>query len=778
MLLKNCKIGEELKDILIEEGKIKEIGHISGEGIDLGGKIVLPGLIDPHVHFREPGMTHKEDWKTGSLAAARGGYTTVFDMPNTNPSTTTMDALNEKIELAKKSIVNAKFHFGATKENFSEYEKSGLVLKIFMGSSTGNLLVDKEDDLDELFSKAKFVMVHAEDEEIINENAKRLKERSDPFVHSEIRSNKAAAVAVERAIRLAEKNGTILYVCHASTKEEIELIRDAKKRGVKVYCEVTPHHLFLDNNELNIQGNFAKMNPPLRSPQDVEALWVGVNDGTVDTIGTDHAPHLISEKIKAYSEAPAGVPGIENALSLMLDAVASRKTTLSRLSELMSENPAKIFQLNNKGKIEVLADADLTIVDLDKIKNVINEKQHTKCKWSPYNGMELKGDCVMTIVGGKVVYGMERYDVTKSFEYNKENGPFGYEEIQDKNNQIKEILGEYGVEKDFFGFKTKLPIGVAAGSLFNDNFMKAACKDGFEVVTWKTFRSESRLAHRNNGDYVGHNIVFVEPKGQLGTSSTETQLVAKLAIPNDRDKLTITNSFGMGSDEPSVWMPQVKEFEKFADDNNKLTISSCVGSPKPDWTIHDLANDYAAVAINAEQAGAKIIELNFSCPNVKGKEGSIYKSPENSAIICKAVKEKLSSAKLLIKIGYSEKEEYKELLDAVNPYCDGVVAINTVPMEIVDENGKRALPGGLKSGTCGYAIIDMSVKAVKSLVELRSENGYELKIIGCGGVVSAEAFMKHIDAGADFVCCATAALFNPDLPLDIAMYIRDNKINR
>lgn len=372
-----------------------------------------------------------------------------------------------------------------------------------------------------------------------------------------------------------------------------------------------------------------------------------------------------------------------------------------------------------------------------------------------------------------------RYDISKTFEYNKKNGPF--EEIKDRNNEIKKILGNYGIEVDFFGFKTKLPIGVAAGSLYSKKYMEGAAKDGFEVITWKTFRSVNRLAHVSNGNFLGHNIVFL-PNKSISVNDANKRIVASKEFSDKVENISITNSFGMPSDTPDKWLSDVVDLENYAKKNHKLVITSVVGTPKINGTIDDLANDYAFLARAAESAGATVIELNLSCPNVCGAEGTIFKDVENSKIIVKKTKKMLynSGTKLLIKVGYSDKKHYKNLLESTFMYINGIVAINTVPMYIVDTNNKQALPGGETSGTCGKAILDMSVEAVLNLYNARKELNLKknIKIIGCGGVTEPCGFMRHLDAGAEFVMCATAALFNPELPMNIAKYIKKEKIKR
>lgn len=374
----------------------------------------------------------------------------------------------------------------------------------------------------------------------------------------------------------------------------------------------------------------------------------------------------------------------------------------------------------------------------------------------------------------------KRYDVTKTFEYNKEHGPF--EKVYDKNDEIKKILGNYWIETDFFWYKTNLPIWVAAWPLYNEKYMKAASKDGFEVITWKTFRTSHRLAHASNNKYLWHNIVFI-PTKQIDEKAIWTKIIWSLDYKWKIEDISITNSFGMPSDTIPEWINSITSLEKYAKEKNKQVITSVVWTPKQNWTIEDLALDYAFLARTAEFTWSKIIELNFSCPNVKWGEWSIYKDIDNSLIIAKNTRKMLhnSDTKLLIKMWYASKDYYKDFIVELAQYIDWIVAINTVPMQIVDKDDNQALPWWITSWTCGKSILDMAVKAVSNLRESRDElwdKAQHVKIIGCGWVMDAEWFIRHIDAGAEFVMCATAALFNPELPLQIAKYINKNKIKR
>lgn len=384
MLIKNCRMiidGEEqFKDILVENGKIVSIeDDLSGvsfdEIIDAAGNYVISGIIDPHVHMRDPGMTHKEDFTTGSMACAKGGITTFFDMPNTVPNTITEEALLEKKRLHEgNSYVDYCFWFGGSKaDNHEEVKKvqdKVIATKVFMNVSTGNMLVEDEKVLEDIFKNSKLVGVHAEGE------------------------------MIPKAISLSEKLDVPVYLCHLSTKEDVQYVREAKKKGLKVYGEVTPHHLFLNISDVE-KNPLLRMKPELKTKEDNEALWEGVLDGTIDTIGTDHAPHRIEEK---KAKLTFGIPGAENSLEMMLKAVRCDKISLEKLMKIMSENTAEIFGLKNKGKIAVGYDADLVIVDMTTEEIISQENVISKCGWTPYEGFEKGGKILTTIVRGNVVF--------------------------------------------------------------------------------------------------------------------------------------------------------------------------------------------------------------------------------------------------------------------------------------------------------------------------------------------------------------------------------------
>lgn len=375
--------------------------------IDGKGLTLLPALIDSHVHYRVPGLEHKETWESGARAAIHGGITTVFDMPNTLPPTITLERVEEKEKLIREQLKKADIplHFGlylgADKAHFQEIKRCKehvVALKIFMGSSTGNLVMDDDDSLQEAFRLAAendlLVAVHAEDEALIHERTALFQGRNDPLAHSELRNVEVAARATEKAISLSKRFKTRLHILHVGTKKEVELIRHAKKEGVPVTFETTPHHLFLNTDAYATWGTRVQMNPPLRTQENVDALWAAIQEGLLDTIGSDHAPHTLEEKNRPYGQAPSGIPGVETTLPLLLDACNRGKLTLEQIVRLMRKRVQEIYCLKHND--------DFVLVDMNKKIKVDDRSLKTKCGWSPYAGRELQGWPVYTILNGRV----------------------------------------------------------------------------------------------------------------------------------------------------------------------------------------------------------------------------------------------------------------------------------------------------------------------------------------------------------------------------------------
>lgn len=423
--VENGKIADILytdsEDFDFRYGKLMET-HPEAEVWDLEGKHIIAGGIDAHVHFREPGLTHKADMETESRAAAAGGVTTVFDMPNTRPATISARTLKEKMDLAKaKAHCRIGFHIGATNENAAEIsslvrygdESVGIKpsdiagVKVFMGSSTGNMLVDSCNSLEELFSiREKPVLVHCEDENTIKENLAAALERYGediPFAeHENIRSRRACIKSSIKALELAMRFGTRLVLCHISTKEEMEMVRAAKSSNPSIIAETSCNYLWFSDEDYPRLGSKIKCNPAVKTPADREALREGLANGLIDTIGSDHAPHLASEKEGSYTKVPSGLPSIQQSLPVLLTIAYSDGIPLTRIASVFSENASELYGLD-RGKIKRGYAADLVIFDYSKEFIVKKEDQLTKCGWTPYEGETLRGVIETVFIDGKPV---------------------------------------------------------------------------------------------------------------------------------------------------------------------------------------------------------------------------------------------------------------------------------------------------------------------------------------------------------------------------------------
>jgi dihydroorotase len=381
----------------------------AAETIDCSGLHILPGVIDTQVHFREPGGEHKEDLATGTMAAAMGGVTSIFEMPNTSPLTVTPEAMADKMKRAEgRAFCDYAFYFGGTAENaehLPEWENLPGVcgIKIFMGSSTGSLLSAKDEEIEAVLSHGhRVVAVHAEDEMIMAANKKSiLGESHDVALHPAWRSVESSVSAVSRLLRIARKTGRRVHVLHITAAEEMELL--AANRDI-ASVEVLPNHLSLYAPDCYERlGTCAQQNPPIREKEHQAALWKAINDGTVDIIGSDHAPHTLEEKAKDYPDSPSGTPGVQTLVPVMLDHVHAGRLTLERFADLVCEGPHRIHQIAGKGRIARGYDADFTIVDLKKKNTITNVRQKSRSGWTPFDGMTVTGWPVMTVIRGHAV---------------------------------------------------------------------------------------------------------------------------------------------------------------------------------------------------------------------------------------------------------------------------------------------------------------------------------------------------------------------------------------
>ncbi len=403
--------GESTRDIGINGGKISQIGDLSrassGETIDAKGLHILPGVIDTQVHFREPGLTHKEDLETGSRSAVMGGVTAVFEMPNTDPLTISEQAFTAKVKAGRHRMhCDFAFFIGGTRDNVAdlpELERTpGCAgVKVFIGSSTGALLVEDDESLRRIFNvirrRAAF---HAEDEYRLNER-KHLRVEGDPRSHPVWRDETAALMATQRLVKLAHETGKRIHILHISTKQEIAFLRDHKDVAS---CEATPHHLTLAAPECYERlGSRAQMNPPVRSADHREGIWYGIEQGIIDVLGSDHAPHTLEEKAKTYPASPSGMTGVQTLVPLMLDHVNAGRLSLQRFVDLTSAGPARLFNIACKGRIAAGYDADLTVVDLKRSETITDEWVASRAGWTPYHGVRVTGWPVGTFVRGRRV---------------------------------------------------------------------------------------------------------------------------------------------------------------------------------------------------------------------------------------------------------------------------------------------------------------------------------------------------------------------------------------
>ena len=424
ILIKNATIVNENKlsqrDLLIENDIISHIAkNISEEDadqvIDASGKYLMPGVIDDQVHFREPGLTHKGDIESESRAAVAGGVTSYIEQPNTVPNAVTQELLEEKYQIAAgKSFANYSFSMGGTNDNLEEVLKTNprnvAAVKLFLGSSTGNMLVDDPDTLEEIFSKVKMpICVHCEDEKTIRENTEEYKKQYGDDIpvkfHHLIRSAEACYLSSSKAVELAKKTGARLHIYHVSTARETELFRnDIPLKEKKITAEVCVHHLWFTNEDYDTKGSLIKWNPAVKTNEDKEGLWKALQDGRIDVIATDHAPHTSEEKDQVYTKCPSGAPLVQHSLVAMLEMHARRRISLEKIVEKMCHNPAIIFEIEKRGFVREGYKADLVLVDLDSKWTVSKDNLLYKCGWSPLEGTEFSAKVTHTFVNGYLAY--------------------------------------------------------------------------------------------------------------------------------------------------------------------------------------------------------------------------------------------------------------------------------------------------------------------------------------------------------------------------------------
>ena len=408
-LVNHDGIGE--RDVAIRNGRIAAIGRLgaarAADTLDVAGLTILPGVIDSQVHFREPGLEQKEDLETGSRAAVMGGVTAVFEMPNTKPLTTDAATLADKVRRARgRMFCDFAFYVGGTRENIGEIPalerlEASAGIKVFMGASTGDLLVEDEPSLDRIIARiSRRAAFHSEDETRLRARLG-VRRKGDPASHPEWRDVEAAMIATRRLVGLAEKHRRRVHVLHISTADEIAFLRDHKAWAS---VEVTPNHLTLVAPECYARlGTFAQMNPPVRDARHQAGIWAGIADGTVDVLGSDHAPHTEEEKHHAYPESHSGMTGVQTLVPVMLDHVNAGRLSLQRFVDLTSAGPQRLFGIRNKGRVAVGYDADLTIVDMQRSETITNSWIQSRSRWTPFDGRKVTGWPVGTFVRGRRV---------------------------------------------------------------------------------------------------------------------------------------------------------------------------------------------------------------------------------------------------------------------------------------------------------------------------------------------------------------------------------------
>ena len=423
ILIKNARMvndGQILEgDLLIRKGRIEQIGRdlaaLAGTRVlEADGRLLLPGMIDDQVHFREPGVTHKADIYSESRAAVAGGITSYMEMPNTNPQTIFLDALEKKYRLAAdRSLANFSFYLGATNDNLDAIRaldpNQTCGIKVFMGASTGNMLVDKQETLEAIFKEAPvLVATHCEDTPTIEKNEAEYRKRFGEDVpmefHPAIRSTEACYLSSSLAVELARRPGTRLHVLHLTSARELGMFEPGPLDGKRITAEACVHHLFFDERDYQYKDTFIKCNPAIKTKADRDAIRKAVVEDRIDVIGTDHAPHTLAEKLNSYFKAPAGLPLVQWALPMVLELYHDRQITLERVLEKVSHGPARLFNIVDRGYLREGYWADLVLLDLTSPYRVEREAVLYKCGWSPLEGSRLRSRVVATFVNGQVAY--------------------------------------------------------------------------------------------------------------------------------------------------------------------------------------------------------------------------------------------------------------------------------------------------------------------------------------------------------------------------------------
>lgn len=724
--------------------------------------IKLPGAVDIHIHLREPSTNTSETIKNGTLSASHGGYTLVCDMPN-NPGNPTWSVkqLREKQTIARRDAsITTLFYAGAQPEsdNIKELEgmsKAGAIgLKLYGAPTTGN----HRD-----YSAKEFETIVAE--------WHRVAPNKPILIH-------AGKNNLEDFIKLiCVKYNHRLHVCHVHSTDEVSLVDSYKNKKLLITCGVCPHHLLKTSHETIGKGWLARMQPSLPTQKEAESLISLLAEGKIDVIESDYAPHDFEAKLKAEKENPHGihtpehttcfgVPGIEHIIPILISMVRKEILPLYRLVDAIHTKPIeilgldkKMFDPNKNYSIWDVSEANIHVIAEESIKSGSG--------WSPYVGYIAGGRLSKLVSGGKIIYDIETtgwgksqhsfYDTDSTYDDNFDNGPT----LTGKEVSYKDTTKP---KYTFLGHKINSPFGIAAGPLLNSKYIKYAFDNGFDVVCYKTQRSIEFEVNQFP------NVLYVDVEGDLTSQKASKPILGLRDTNSPIDLLTVTNSFGNPSRGPKFWVEDLKKALSF-NAPGKLIIMSVVGSISQGFTEEEYWNDFAHTAKLASDAGAPIIEINLSCPNVS-TEGILCYNKTAVTSICKKVKESIGDKPLVAKFGYFSKEQ-QELLEAImlgaSPYLSAMSFINTIPAPIVNEYGEQALPGPnrLKSGVCGHSIKWAGIDMVKRANSIRKKHKLKIELIGIGGVMNADDFHDYIDSGADLVQSATGAMWNPELAKEI-----------